>query len=88
MTKFKIKLVTLVVMILCTLFALTGCSNYDHFDTVRTYDYAIIRFPNDTVKELKLKSWRDYEGEQLQLIDTNGNIYLVSSFNCVLVKEG
>ena len=40
-----------------------------------------------TVKEVKIKSWTDYEGEQLQIPNTEGKTWLVSSINCHLINE-
>lgn len=52
------------------------------------FDKAIIKMPDDTVKEIDIESWTDYDdGEQLQIVATNGDVYLVSSINCILVKE-
>lgn len=66
---------------------LCSCGNKDIFDTNRTFNTAIIAFPDGTTKTIEIKQWKDYEGEQLQIIAEDGTIYLVSSYNCVLVKE-
>ena len=64
----------------------TGC-NYDMVDTVYSYDYAYIFKPDGTVfVEGKVEQWKDYEGEQLQ-VKIDGKIYLVSSYDCILVKN-
>ena len=62
-------------------------SNKDIWDTNSVYDYAIVAFPDGETKTIKIKKWRDYEGEQLQITADDGTIYLVSSINCVLVNE-
>lgn len=67
--------------------ALTGCGNYELIDTMYEYDKAIISIPDGTVVECEIKKWTDYEGEQVQIYDTQGNVYLVSSYNCVLMRE-
>ncbi len=85
------KKVIIIVAIVCVMLAiLCACGNKDIWDTNYSYDYAIVSWPDGTVKEIEIKQWTDYEdGEQIQIKDTDGNIYLVSSFNCVLVnKEG
>ena len=80
------KLIALFVLIFVVI-ALVSC-NYDIIDTAYSFDYAYISFGDGTVKKVAVRSWRDYEdGEQIQVTDTDGNVYLVSSFNCVLVKE-
>lgn len=62
--------------------------NVDIFDTNYKYNKAIIGMPDGTHMELDVKQWRDYEdGEQLQITDSNGDVYLVSSFNCILINE-
>ena len=73
-------------LMVCTL---NGCSNYDMFDTEYQFDIAIVEFPGGEVREIKVKQWTDYvDGEQIQITDSNGTVYLVNSVNCVLVKEG
>ena len=67
--------------------AISGCGNLDMFDTNFTYHYAITRWPDGTVKKIEIKQWADYEGEQIQIISTDGNIYLLSMNNTVLVRD-
>lgn len=64
---------------------LTGC-NYQVMDFEYTFDYAIINLGGE-YKKVIIDTWKDYEGEQLQIKDKEGNVYLTSSFNCTLVKE-
>lgn len=81
----KLIAATLLITLLATL---CGCGNKDMFDTVYTYNKAIVKMPDDTSKEIQIKKWRDYEdGEQIQIEDMQGNIYLVNSVNCVLIKD-
>jgi hypothetical protein len=84
MSKFLI-----ILMIVCIIVTtVVGC-NYQMIDTAYSYDYAYISYGDGTVKKVEIKSWRDYEdGEQIQVTGTDGSVYLASSFNCVLVKEG
>ena len=70
-----------ILLLLC----LTGC-NKQIIDLDYSFDKAICNIDGET-KEFELKTWKDYDGEQLQLIDKKGNKYLVSSFNCILIKE-
>lgn len=69
------------------LVSLAACGNYDAFDTVYTYDYAIVSFPDGTTQTIELEQWTDYEGEQIQITAKDGTVYLVNSVNCVLVKK-
>lgn len=66
---------------------LTGCGNKDIFDTVYTFNRAIIELPNGEVIEGKVNRWSDYEdGDQIQ-VTINGTIYLVHSSKCVLISD-
>lgn len=81
--------ITRIVIVFTLLFIMlfmTGC-NKQVVDFDYSYNKAICNIGGET-KEIKLRSWKDYDGEQLQLTDKEGNKYLVSSFNCTLVKEG
>ena len=66
---------------------LVGCGNIDMIDTNYTYHYAITKWPDGTVKKIEIKQWADYEGEQIQIISTDGNIYLLSMNSTVLVRD-
>ncbi len=74
----------LLMYFLCVI-PLTGC-NKDIFDTNYTYHKAICEIGGE-YKEIKIKQWSDYEGEQIQIIAKDGNTYLMSMNNCTLVKE-
>lgn len=82
MHKLFVVFVTLLIMCI-----LTSC-NYGIMDMKYQYDYAIIQLPNGTVIEGKIIQWRDYEGEQLQLVLEDGNTYLVNSFYTTLISYG
>lgn len=82
------KRIIAILAIITILFTFTACGNKDVFDTVYTFDYALVEMPGGEVVKLEIEKWRDYEdGEQLQIITPDGTVYLVSSFNTVLVKE-
>ena len=82
----KKKVLTVILTPLVVL-GLTGCGNKDMFDTVYTFDRAIIELPNGEVVEGKIDKWADYEdGDQIQ-ITINGTIYLVHSSKCVLIND-
>lgn len=69
-------------------FSFSACgSNKQTFYSTNGYDTAIINMFNGTVKEVKIKSWTTYSGERLQIIDTEGRTWLVSSVNCHLISE-
>ena len=55
-------------------------------DTNYKFNKALISF-NDEIIEIDVRSWKDYDGEQIQIIGEDGNTYLVSSFNTILISE-
>lgn len=81
-----IVIITIAIAYIFGLFALTGCGNHDMLDTEYTFHKAICNIGGE-YKEIKIKQWRDYEGEQIQIIAKDGKTYLVSSFNCTLIKD-
>lgn len=84
-TLIFICIVLMGVMIWLTLLPFFG--NRTIIDTTYKYRRAIIYFPNGESKEIVVDSWRDYEGEQIQIKDINGTVYLMNSVNCVLISE-
>ena len=52
-------------------------------DTKFYYDYAIVQLADGSVIEGKVDTWRDYEGEQIQ-VTINGETWLVHSVNLSL----
>ena len=87
MKKVIISFVIFSLILLGIVGVLASC-NYDIIDTNYSFDYAYISYGDGTVEKVKIKSWRDYEdGEQIQITSTDGDVYLVNSYNCVLIKE-
>lgn len=76
----------LAIGLLVGLLIMTGCGNKDMWDTVRTYDKAVIVL-GDEVITVDVKQWKDYDGEQIQIITEDGTVYLVSSYNCTLIRS-
>lgn len=74
----------ILVLVLCMC---TGCGNVQLVDTVYTYNRAIIEMPGGDVIEVDIKKWGDYDGEQLQIIAEDDTVYLVSSYNCILIRD-
>lgn len=52
----------LIILVVLTMVMLTGCGNYDLFDTNYTYNKAIIKLPDSTVVNVDIKQWKDYDG--------------------------
>jgi hypothetical protein len=87
MNKKGISLISLLITIIIVIGLagiLTAC-NYEIVEFEYTFDYAIINLGGE-YKKIAISSWTDYEGEQLQIKDKHGNVYLTSSYNCTLIK--
>jgi hypothetical protein len=78
------------ILIITSLFVmftiLSGC-NKAIIDTHYKFDRAIIRMPDGSALEVDVKTWSDYDGEQIQIVAIDGTVYLTSSYNCVLIKD-
>jgi hypothetical protein len=83
--KKKIIVRAMVITLLLTM--LTGCGNMDMLDTNYTYCCAIIKMPDGEILEVEIDQWCDYEGEQVQIIAKDGTVYLVSTYNCILINH-
>lgn len=81
MKKFIVSLLLSLVVV----FTFTGC-NRELIDLNYHYNYALIKIKDEWV-EFEIKSWNDYEGEQLQITLKDGRVLLVSSINCILMNK-
>lgn len=81
MKRFLALIVTCVLFMMC----FTGCGNYEEFDFTYTFTKAYVKIGEEW-KDIEVKSWTDYEGEQLQLRLHDGTVMLVSSINCILYE--
>lgn len=81
----KIIVLLVLVAMVCAMFV--GCANYDVWDMHYQFDRAVVKMPDGEVVNIDISMWADYEGEQIQLKGTDGRVYLVSSYNCVLVDD-
>ena len=65
-----------------------GWGNRDFWDTNYTFDRAIIGLPNGESIEVQVDEWSDYDdGDQIQIKDKSGNVYLVHSSDCILIND-
>lgn len=81
MKKMKIVIIAIVAMVL------VACGNKDLFDTVYTYDKAILELPDGSIVEGEVDSWTDYaDADQLQ-IEIDGTVYLVHASKATLIQE-
>ena len=69
------------------LMVFASCGNYDMFDTTYTFNYAYVVWPDGTAEKLAIKSWTDYEGEQIQIKTEDDKVYVFHAANCVLAAE-
>ena len=76
--------ICLVIASMLVLFA--GCGNRQIIDVTYSYDRAIIRLPNGEVVDGKVSSWRDYDGESIQIV-IDGVTYYTQASNVVLIRE-
>lgn len=77
----------LAVILISILLILSSCGNKQVFDTVYTFDKAIISLPDGSVVEGEVEKWKDYEdGDQIQ-VKIDGVTYLVHSSNICLISE-
>ena len=51
------------------------------------FNRALVKWPDGTVKELNIRKWRGYAGGQIQIKAMDGNSYLISSLNAVLIRD-
>lgn len=81
------KKILAVLVLVALMVVLTGCGNRDMFDTVYTYDEAVLSMADGTIVRGKVENWRDYEdGEQIQ-VKIDGVTYLVNSVNITLIHK-
>jgi len=85
MKKIYVVLAAVVLLIALTV-SLAACSNKQMFDFNQKFEYAYVCWPDGTAEKLKIHSWKDYDGEQIQ-ITTDEGTYLFHSANCVLAHE-
>ena len=84
----KKRIIVLLVLIvtIATLLITASCQggcNKEIFDLQYAYNRAYIKVGEEWV-DISIKSWTDYEGEQLQITLHDGSKILVSSINCIL----
>ena len=76
------------VCIIAAAVALLCSCNRQVFDFELKFDKAYIKMMDGSVKTVEVRKWRDYDNsDQIQIIGTDGTIYLTHAVNVVLVKE-
>lgn len=61
--------------------------NKTAWDTQYTFNKAIVILNDGTKMEIEIEKWKDFDGEQIQIQGKDGKVYLVSSYNTILVKD-
>ena len=79
------KIICLMLVVVALVGLLCGC-NKQVFDFTYEFNRAIIELPNGDILEGKIDSWKDYEGDQLQVV-IDGVTYLVHSSDIVMIRE-
>lgn len=77
----KIAFILVIIAIVCMF---TAC-NYQFFDFNYNFTHAYVKI-GDVWTNVEIKTWTDYEGEQLQLTLADGTVLVVSSVNCILYE--
>lgn len=78
------KIIALILVVMMMLCVLCSCGNKMLFDTTYNFKYAYVVWPDGRAETLEISGWTDYDGEQIQIKTKDGDVYLFSSFNCVL----
>ena len=81
------KFIAIILALIMSL-SLVACGNKDMWDTVYTFDYAIIRIANGDVVEGEVVTWNDYEGDSIQVTiktDDGELTYLTHICNVTLI---
>ena len=82
--------ITLIIVAIVCLFILSSChvgNRQTGMDTIQTFDRYIIEIGGDVYKG-NIKSWRDFENSDVvQVVSTNGEVYLTHYSNAMLVRN-
>lgn len=76
------KFVALIAALILSVMCFVGC-NQQVFDFNYEFKRAYVKVGNEW-KDVEIKTWLDYDGEQLQLTLKDGTVLVVSSVNCIL----
>lgn len=78
-----------VILALIMCLSLSACGNKDVWDTVYTFDYAIIELPSGEIIEGEVTTWNDYEdGDSIQVTiktEDGDKTYLTHISNAILI---
>lgn len=83
--KKYIQIILILTIMFIGVFILASC-NKQIIDTTYHYDKAITYIGNERI-EIEIKKWKDYDGEQIQIVAEDGTVYLLSMNNTILIEE-
>ena len=64
-----------------------GCGNMDILDYHWTFNRALVRSEDGGWREIKLKSWHDYENSDMIAVETDTQVFVTHSANVILIKD-
>lgn len=81
------KKLILVIVLILSIFLMSSCGNRTvGIDVYQTFTKAYVNIKGEW-KEFAVSSWRDFEdSDVVQIVTTDGNVYLTHYMNMVLVK--
>ena len=83
-TKIFFMITSIITFLIISILFVQTNSNKQIVDFNYKFDKAII----EGIGEVNVSNWNDYENsDMVQVIDTNGNVYLTHSSNVILIKE-
>lgn len=82
--KHLVTIAVLIALLVLTVMVLTAC-NKQIIDFNLKFDRAYVKI-GDEWKDVAIKSWNDYDGEQIQITLQDDTVILTSSVNCILYK--
>lgn len=80
------KFITAILLVLSIL-TITSCGNKQLFDTVYSFDRAIISLPDGTKIEGKVEGWKEYSSSDSIQIKIDGVYYYTHLQNVVLIAD-
>lgn len=82
MKKFLIALILII-----TIVTLTACGNKQLFDTVYSFNRAIISLPDGTNITGQVEGWKEYDGSDSVQIKIDGVYYYTHLQNVILIAD-
>jgi hypothetical protein len=82
-----IAMITTIFILACMLVMFTGCGNHAVFDTVWTFERAIIFLSDGEKIEGAVTGWKDFKPSDMVQVTIDGKTYLTHSANVILISE-